>query len=204
MTDWNNLADDDLVNKTVESLAGNNIEALVVNDRDEAKALVLQMLPEGAEVMNMTSVTISQCGLDEEINKSGKYESVRNKIMSMDKETQTLEMNRLGSGVPWVVGSVHAVTSDGKILIVSNTGSQLSAYAYAALNVIWVVGAQKIVQDLPQALARAYEHCLLLESQRAKEAYGVEGSSINKLLIIEKEVVPRRIRIVLVKEVLGF
>lgn len=204
MSDWNNLADDELINKTVESLEKNNIEVLVVNDRDEAKSLVLRMLPEGAEVMNMTSVTLGQCDLDEEINKSGKYESVRNKILSMDKETQTLEMNRLGSGVPWVIGSVHAVTSDGKILIVSNTGSQLSAYAYAALNVIWVVGAQKIVRDLSQALARAYEHCLPLESQRVKEAYGVEGSSINKLLIIEKEVVPKRIRIVLVKEVLGF
>ncbi len=135
---------------------------------------------------------------------SGKYDSVKKKLMSTNRETEALQMQRLGAAPEYAVGSVHAVTEDGKVVVVSNTGSQLPAYAYGSMHVIWVVGGQKIVKDLDAAMERVYEHVLPLESERARIAYGVEGSNVSKLLTVTREVNPNRIKMIIVKEPLGF
>lgn len=205
MSQWNQLASKESINKTIEALKANGIEAKFVHTADDAKKLVLELIPQGLEVMTMSSTTLDTIGLSEEINKDySKFKPVRDKLYAMDRATQAQEMNRLGAAPEFAVGSVHAVTEDGHVLVASNTGSQLGAYAYGALNVIWVVGAQKIVQNTDEGIKRIYEHSLPLESERAKKAYGVPGSSVNKILIINKEVQPERITLILVNEVLGF
>lgn len=205
MRQWDQLANKQIIDKTIEALKKNSIDAKLAENGEEAKRLVLELIPEGGEVMTMTSTTLETIGLSGEINrKKSKFKPVRDKLYAMDRITQTQEMNRLGAAPEYVLGSVHAVTEDGHVLIASNTGSQLPAYGYGALKVIWVVGAQKIVKDTEEGLKRIYEHSLPLESERAKKAYGVAGSSVNKILIINKEVQPQRITLVLVNEVLGF
>lgn len=205
MSKWNQLASKESVDKAIEALKANGIDAKFVENSEMAKKEVFLLIPEGAEVMTMSSVTLSEVGLDEEINKKeGKYNPVRDKLYSMDSNTQAQEMNKLGGAPQYALGSVHAVTEDGHVLIASNTGSQLGAYAYGALNIIWVVGAQKIVKNTEEGIKRIYEHSLPLESERAKKAYGVPGSSVNKILIVNKEVQPSRITLILVNEVLGF
>ncbi|MBI3342389.1 LUD domain-containing protein, partial [Candidatus Curtissbacteria bacterium] len=114
------------------------------------------------------------------------------------------EMQKLGAAPKWSVGSVNAVTEDGKVLIASNTGSQLSGYVYGSQHVVFVVGAQKLVKNLDVAMERIYEYVLPLESERAKKAYGMPGSFVSKLLIINKEVRPGRVRLIFIKEALGF
>jgi len=121
----------------------------------------------------------------------------------MDRKTQGLEMQKLGAAPEWAVGSVHAVTEDGKVIIASASGSQLPSYAYGSSHVVWVVGSQKIVKDLDEGMKRVREYVLPLESERAMKAYG-QPSSINKLLILNKEANPGRITMVIVKEKLGF
>jgi hypothetical protein len=98
---------------------------------------------------------------------------------------------------------VHAVTEQGQVIVASMTGSQVGPYASGAGTVIWVVGAQKIVRDLEEGLRRVREYSYPMEDARAREAYGI-GSGINKLLIVNREVVPGRISVILVKEKLGF
>ena len=122
----------------------------------------------------------------------------------MNRETDHREMQRLGAAPEYVIGSVHAVTEDGKVIIASNTGSQLPGYAYSADHVIWVVGAQKIVKNVDEGIKRIYEYVLPLESERAHKAYGVEGSFVSKLLIMNREPNPNRIKIILIKEPAGY
>jgi len=175
----------------------------VVNNRDEAKKTVLRLIPEGAEVMNQTSVTLDEIGVNREIEESGRYRAVRKEMNAIEDRAKRLAFRRRIAAVEYAVGSVHAVTEERQVAIASMTGSQLSAYAYSAANVIWVVGTQKIVKDLDQAFKRIREHSLPLEEARTRKAYGT-GSSIGKILIIENEIVPDRIKIVFVKEKLGF
>ena len=201
--EFGKLAPNDQIEKTVQSLKENGFNVEVVGTGNEAKEKVLSLLPEKAEVFTMTSQTLEQISLSDAINNSGKYDSIRNKLDEMDRNTQGREMAKLVASPDWVVSSIHAVTEDGHLLIASNTGSQLSAEAYGGGKVIFVVGTQKIVKDTPEGLRRIYEYSLPLEDQRAQKAYGMR-SGVNKILIINKEIMPGRITVILVKEKLGF
>lgn len=197
------LASNKTIAKTVKALEKNGIKAIVVENGSGAKKKVLEILPQKAEVMTMTSVTLDTTGISSEINESGNYNSVRAKLVSMDRNTQGLKMQKMGAAPAWAIGSVHAVTEKGEVLIASNSGSQLPAYAYGSAHVIWVVGTQKIVKDTEEGLRRIYEYSYPLEDERAQKAYGMR-SGVNKILIINKEVIPDRIRVILIKENLGF
>ena len=107
-------------------------------------------------------------------------------------------------GAPdYAAGSVHAVTENGQVLIASNTGSQLGPYASGAGNVIWVVGSQKLVRDLDEGLERIYEYCVPLEEEHMRQLYNT-STSVNKILIVNKEFRPGRITMIIVKDNLGF
>lgn len=207
MTDFSTLVSKDLVQKTIDALKENGINAEFVQTADEAKEKVLSLIPKKAEVMTMTSVTLDSIGILEVLNNSGEYDSVRNKLNSMDRMTQGREMQKLGAAPDYAVGSVHAVSQDGKVFIASNTGSQLPAYVSGAGTVVWVVGVQKIVADQDEAFKRIYEYVLPKETLRARKAYNQPDtfhSNVSKLLIINKEINPTRLHIIFVNETLGF
>lgn len=187
-----------------KALAANGITVLVVSNAAAAKEAVLKRIPKQAEVMTMTSVTLDETGLNTAINESGDFNLVKDQLSKMNRETDNAAMQKLGAAPSYAVGSVHAVTENGEVVIASNTGSQLPAYAYGSEHVIWVVGAQKIVKNLDQAMKRIHEYVLPLESERARQAYGVPGSNVSKLLFINKEVNPERLTMVIVKEKLGY
>jgi len=197
------LADDATIQKTAEALKKNGISVIVVETEEEAKKKVLELLPQGSEVMNMTSMTLEAINVASELNESERFNSVHNKLNTMDQKTQGAEMRRLGAAPEWVVGSVHAVTEDGHVLVASASGSQLPAYAYAAGHVIWVIGTQKIVKNTEEGMKRLYEYSFPLEDERALKAYGMH-SGVNKILIVNKELMPERITAIFVKKKLGF
>jgi hypothetical protein len=200
---WTQLADEETVLKVVDSLKKGNFEVLVVENGDEARKKVLEIIPKGAEVMTASSKTLEQTGLAKEINESGNYDSVKAKLMKMDRATQGREMQKLGAAPEWVMGSIHAVTIDGHIYVASATGSQLGAYAYGSAHVIWVAGTQKIVKDENEAMKRVYEYCLPKESERQMALGSPTGSNVAKLLIINREFKPGRVTIIFVKKNLG-
>jgi L-lactate utilization protein LutC len=201
--DYSKVKTKETIETTIQSLKNNGIEAMYARTGEEAAQKALELIPEGAEVMTMTSVTLDEIGLSKELNESGKYDAVKPKLYAMDRATQGKEMNRLGSAPQYSVGSVHAVTEDGKIVVASNSGSQLPGYAYGSQKVVLIVGAQKIVKNMDEALERINTHVLPLESERAKRAYGVPGSFVSKLLVFNREM-PGRISMIIVDEALGY
>lgn len=203
MAKWDNLADNTTIEGTITALKANGIEAEVVEKGEEAKEKVLELIPKGAEVMTMTSITLETIGLAQALDESGGFDAIRPKLMKMDYKTQAREMRKLANAPDWTIGSVHAVTEDGHLLIASNSGSQLPAYAYSAGRVVWVVGTQKIVKNTEDGIRRIYEHSYPLEDKRAQKAYGMR-SGVNKILIVNKEIQPGRITVIFVKEKLGF
>jgi len=185
------------------ALESNGISCTVVDSAEEARAAVQSILPVGAEVYNNTSRTLELVGLAEDIERSGKYQPLRPRLYQMDREMQGREMRQLSASPDWVVGSVHALTEEGSLLIASASGSQLGPIASGAGHVILIVGAQKVVPDFSTGLRRLYEYCFPLEDRRARQAYGV-ASGVNTVLVINKAVAPGRITVILVNEPLGF
>lgn len=203
MNKWEELASDESIKKVVTSLEKENIEVFVVESGEEAKSKVLETIPKGSEVMTMSSQTLETIGLAKEINESGNYDSVKAKLMKMDRNTQGREMRKLGAAPDWAVGSVHAVSEDGHLFIASKTGSQLGPYAYTAGHVVFVVSTQKIVKSWDDGYKRVYEYSLVKEDERARKV-GMGPSNIGKLLIINSEFLSGRATLILVKERLGF
>ncbi|HZY91933.1 MAG TPA: lactate utilization protein [Thermoplasmata archaeon] len=196
-------ASSDRVERAAGALRTNGIEVRLVRDREEARAAVLGLIPEGSEVLTVTSQTLTQLGLDTEIQRSTRFHPVRGELTQLMKEGKTSEARRLGAAPDVVIGSVHAITERGEVVIASATGSQLGPYAYGARRVIWVAGTQKIVRDLTEAVERLEQHTFPLEDARAKKVYGA-GSAIAKVLLVNREFQPGRISIILVPENLGF
>src|SRR6184192_3562672 len=200
---WGTRADELRVKRTVAALEANGISVLRAPDAAEAKRIVLELIPEGSQVHHGASQTLDLVGITDEIEKSGRYEPLRPRIWSMDRKTQADEIRRLTAAPDVMLGSVHAVTESGSLLTASASGSQLGPYATGAGRLILVVGTQKIVSDLEEGLRRINEYVFPLEDARAQAAYGVH-SGVNKVLIINREIMPGRITVVFVDEVLGF
>lgn len=196
------LPDDQTLASTVAALEGHGFSVEVVDDLAAARAAVLARIPAGSSVMTNTSVTLQDAGIADAINAGGPYESARNKMFALDFATQAQEMKAIGGQPDYALGSVHAVTHDGILIIASASGSQLASLAWGAASVIYVVGAQKLVPSLETARRRIYEHSLELEDVRAQAAYG-QRSSIGKIMEIHREM-PGRAHIVLVRQVVGF
>jgi LUD domain len=197
------LADDMRVRRTAASLERRGMTVLHARDGAEAKRIVLGLIPDGAQVHHGASQTLEVTGITDALETSGRYDPVRPRIWSMDRATQADEIRRLSAAPDVMLGSVHAVTETGSLLAASMGGSQLGPYVAGAGRVILVVGTQKIVADLDEGLRRIEEYSFPLEDARAQAAYGI-NSGVNKVLIINREVVPGRITVVLVDEVLGF
>ena len=199
---YTTLPDDQTLAATVRALEEHGSSVDVVDDLDAARDAVLARIPEGSSVMTNTSVTLQETGIAAAIDDGGPFDSARNKMFALDFATQAQEMKAIGGQPDYALGSVHAVTHDGTLVIASASGSQLASYAWGALNVIFVVGAQKLVPTLEAARKRIYEHSLKLEDARAYAAYG-QHSSVGKVLEIHQEL-PGRIHVVLIRQSVGF
>jgi YkgG family uncharacterized protein len=197
------LASDEQIQGAASALERNGITSLVVDDGAQARDAVRSILPIGAEVFNNTSRTLEAIGVAEDIERSGLYQPLRPRLYQMDREMQAREMRQLAAAPDFVVGSAHAVTEEGSVLIASASGSQLGPVASGAGHVILVIGGQKVVADVETGLRRINEYCFPLEDRRAREAYGVP-SGVNNVLIINRAIARRRISAVLVKQSLGF
>lgn len=197
------IATEEQIERTVEALEANGIQALVAENGEEARRLFFELIPEGSEVFLGSSVTLETLGIKDEIDSSGKYDALRPKMFAMDRATQGREIRKLGGAPDYAAGSVHAVTEDGQVLIASNSGSQLGPYASGAGKIVWVVGAQKLVRDLNEGLNRIYDHVVPLEEQHMQDLYNI-STNVSKILIVNKEIRPNRITMIIVKEELGF
>jgi L-lactate utilization protein LutC len=197
------VASDERIDATAAALRANGIETTVVCTGAEARSAVRDLIPEGAEVFNNTSVTLETTGVAEDIERSGRYRPVRLQLYQMDREMQKQEMRRLAAAPDHVVGSAHAVTEGGSLLVASASGSQLGPLASGAGRVILVVGGQKIVPDLETGLRRLREYSYPRENERALRAYGV-SSGVNNILIVNRVLARGRVTVILVREALGF
>jgi hypothetical protein len=205
---FDQLASKESVEKAKAALEANGFTVILAENGEGAKLKALELIPKGAEVLTMTSVTSDTIGLAKELNESGNYDALRPKITAMmGDKSKSREQKRMGVAPEYTTGSVHAITEDGKVFIASGTGSQLGAYVYGAEHVIWVAGTQKIVADEETAKKRIWDYVLPLESARGRKAYGLPetwNSFPSKVLEFNREATPNRITIILVNEVLGF
>jgi hypothetical protein len=194
-------ADEARLDRAAAGLRERGYGVYLVDTVADARKLVNELLPRDKPVFTASSETLRISGIAGDIDESGDFQSVRARAGDLGDEVDA--RIRLGALADVVVGSVHAVTEDGTLLVASASGSQLAPYASGARKVVWVVGAQKVVPDEPTGLRRIRTHSLPKEAHRLQVAYG-QTSFIGKILILEREALPERGTVVLVREPVGF
>jgi hypothetical protein len=197
------LPDEPALQATVVALEEHGFSVEVVGDLDAARQAVLAHIPEGSSVITNASVTLEETGIADAINDGGGGVGVgAEQDVRFDFATQGQQMKAIGGQPDYALGSVHAVTPDRTLVIASASGSQLASCVWGAANVIFVIGAQKLVPTLAAAHERIYQHSLPLEDVRAQAAYG-QHSQVAKILEIHQEL-PGRIHVILIRQQVGF
>lgn len=205
--DYNTLATEEVLTNTVAALKENNFEPIVVATKEEALAKIKELIPQGASVMNGSSRTLEQIGFVEYL-KAGEHgwNNLHSAVLAETDPAKQLQLRRQALLADYYLGSVHALTQTGEMIIASNTGSQLPHIVYSSPNVIFVVGAQKIVPTVTDGQARLREHVVPLEDVNMQQKYKVH-TALNKEFIYHKENIAftgRAIKVIVVKETLGF
>ncbi len=200
------IPSDESINKTVEGLKSRNIEAEIVHDGRAALARIKELIPTNASVMNGSSRTLEQIGFVEYL-KSGTHpwNNLHEAILNETDPVKKSQLRKQAALSDYYLGSVHAITESGEMVIASNTGSQLPHIVFTSKNLVFVVSARKITSDLVQAFQRIRAHVIPLEDENMKQKYG-SGTSWNKTVIFHRENpnMGRSVRVILVKEALGF
>ncbi len=194
-----------LLKHTLTALATRGIQTQLTDTRDQALEELRKLLPKGAELMTGSSTTLEQIGFTD-LLKSDQHpwKNLKAALLAEKNPVKQSLLRKQATLADYYIGSVQAITETGQVLIASNTGSQIPAYAFSSPHVIWVVGTQKIVATLEDGLRRIRDYCLPHEDQRMKKN-GLPGSALGKILIFERETSARRsLRMILVNKVLGF
>jgi hypothetical protein len=202
-TSFTDPAPAELLERAAAALTAKNFAAEILDDAAAARTRVKDLIPAGASVFTGASETLRLSGIEEDINNSGRYDAIRSRGQAMNRATQMDEIRRILASPDVIVGSVAAVTETGSLVVASASGSQLTGYAGGSGQVIWIVGAQKVVPDLCTALRRIEDHCLPLENERAMKVYG-RPSALNRVLILNAEPHPGRGTVLLLRQAIGF
>lgn len=194
------------INKTMAAFTERNFEPILVNKKEEALAKIKELIPSGASVMNGSSVTLKEIGFIDYL-KDGRHgwNNLHEAIVKETDPKKQGELRRQALLSEYYLGSIHAISENGELVIASNTGSQLPHIVFSSPNVIFVASTNKITPDLDSALKRLHEHVIPLEDKRMMSEYGT-GTYLSKLFIFYKEqqFTGRKIRVILVNEPLGF
>jgi len=204
--DYSTLANKESVTKTAAALGANGIETSVVDTKEAALEEIKKLIPKGASVMNGSSRTLEEIGYVD-LLKGGAHgwNNLHAAILAETDKTKQAALREQAVFSDFYLGSVHAITEGGELLIASASGSQLPALAFTAKNILLVAGAQKIVPALTDAFDRLKTYVFPLEDKRMKDA-GQGGSVISKILIFAKEpaFMGRKVHLILVNQPLGF
>ena len=196
----------EIVEKTAAALKERDVETLVVDTKEQALEKIKEFIPKGASVMNGSSTTLEQIGFVDYL-KSGAHgwNNLHEAILAEKDPVKQSELRKQATLSDYYLGSVNALAQTGEFIVASNSGSQLPHIVFTSLNLIFVVGTQKIVPTLADAMRRLEDYVVPLEDQHMKKLYGI-GTILSKIVIFKHEnpMMGRKVKMILVQEKLGF
>ncbi len=203
---YDTIPSDDIIKKTADALGGQGLEVFTVENRAEALAKVKELIPAGASVNNGSSTTLLEIGFVDYLKDDVHgWNNLHAAVLRELDEVKQAELRKESVFADYYIGSVHALAETGEMLIASASGSQLASIVFTSPNLIFVVGAQKITPTYDDAMRRLKEYVVPLEDKRMKDV-GMGGTVLAKIvtLLNEPAFMGRKVRVILVKEKLGF
>lgn len=193
-----------IVKETIKAAERRGVKVIPVADGDEALAVIKKIIPDDAEVMAGSSTTLIEIGFEDYLagGKTG-WNLLHARINAENDAAKSAELRRKSVTADYFISSANAITRTVEIVGCDTSGSRVGAWPFAAGHLIFVVGINKIVPTLEDALKRVRLYTFALENARAHKAYGVP-SVLCKWVILSHEKVEGRVTLILVNESLGY
>ncbi len=193
----------DVIDATVAAMKARGFDVVTAENGHEALEKLKGIVPKGASVMTGSSTTLNEIGFSA-LLAEGVWNDLHKQVLEEQDQAKRADIRKEAAiKADFFIASVNALSKNGELVSCDASGSRVSAYPFDAKRLVLVVGAQKIAVSLEEAMARVREYAFQLEDQRARKAYGM-GSALAKWVILEREIVPHRVTVILVNEKLGF
>lgn len=197
----------DVVNETVKAVGARGISVELLDTKKDALERIKAIIPAAATVMTGASLTLREIGFEDLLlSKQHPWKNLKDDILAESDQKKQMLLRKQAITADYFLGSVHAISMTGEIVVASATGSQIAPYAFASQNIIWIAGTQKITQSVEQGLARIRDYIMPHEEERMRAGTGGKmGTTLGKVLIFSREVpfLGRTVRLLLVKEKAG-
>ncbi len=198
-----------LSQKVIKGLESRNMTGYYAHDKEEALKIALDLIPEGSSVTMGGSMSANEIGLVDAVKK-GSYEFI---------DRYTYEDQRQGMidqfQADVFLASANAMTEDGILVNIDGNANRVAMIAQGPKKVIFIVGMNKVCDDVDGAMKRARNVAAPINAQR----FGLDtpcaktGSCMNckspdticcQFLITRYSKHPGRIHVILVNDNLGF
>ena len=208
------------MDKRIDNLIGNwqkrNILGFYYANKEQAAEKILEIIPTPSSVGLSGSQTIEQLGIVKRLESRGN--KVFNQYKTGISRDENLELRKLGSRADYYLASANAISEKGELVFFSGYGNRIAGISYAG-NVIIVSGINKITANIEEAIKRAREYATPLNCKRLNWNTPCFQDGICRkeiclfpeykrmccqILVIEAEVTPDRLKVILVGENLGF
>jgi hypothetical protein len=201
---WNRFPTPDIVAATIKSVEERGIRVISPPNGEGALEAIKRIIPHGAEVMSGSSTTLIEIGFEDfAAGGTSGWKLFREAINAENDPLKRAGIRRRSVTADYFLSGANAIAQSGEIVACDASGSRVGAWPFAARHLILVVGVNKIVPTLHDALDRINEYAYPLENARSKRAYGY-GSIIGKCVILSGERNPDRTTVILVRESLGY
>ena len=201
-----------LARKVIKGLGSRNMSGYYAADKDEALKMALSLIPEGSSVTMGGAMSAREIGLVDAV-KSGKYNFIERENASTPEEKRKATME--GYDADYFLSSANAMTEDGVIVNIDGNSNRVSMIAHGPKHVLFIVGMNKICDDVDGAMKRARNVAAPINAQRfnINTPCKKTGSCMNckspdticcQFLITRYSKHEGRIHVILVNEQLGF
>jgi len=149
-----------LASTVIKGLESRNMTGYYAKDREEALKTALSLIEKGSSVTMGGAMSAHEIGLVEAI-KNGDYDFIDRDAFS-DKREALLK----GYGADVFLASANAMTQDGIIVNIDGNSNRVSYIAQGPKKVIFIVGMNKICDNLDGAMKRARNVAAPINAQR--------------------------------------
>lgn len=198
-----------LAAKVIKGLESRNMSGYYANNKEEALQKALELIPEGSSIAMGGAMSANEIGLVDAL-KNGNYNFI-DRDKAVDKRAAMLE----AYDADIFLSSANAMTDDGIMINIDGNANRVSAIAQGPKKVIFIVGMNKITNDVDSAMKRARNVAAPINAQRfglstpcTKTGACMDCKSPDticcQILITRFSKHKDRIHVILVNENLGF
>ncbi|SHK66408.1 Uncharacterised ACR, YkgG family COG1556 [Selenomonas ruminantium] len=198
-----------LAQTVIKGLQSRNMEGFYAKDKEEALKLALELIPQGSTVTMGGAMSVHEIGLTDALVK-GDYN-----FIDRDKVEDKRQAMLMAYDADVFLSSTNAMTQDGILVNIDGNANRVSAIAQGPKKVLFIVGLNKVCDDLDGAMKRARNVAAPINAQRfglstpcAKTGACFDCKSPDTIccqfLITRYSLHKGRIQVILVNDSLGF